>query len=193
MRIIIEREGAMSATGMLLADPNIIKTRVYRELSNIYRGSVRSFVEKIILRGMQGTDTGMSKASLIPLGRAVRGLVGNIRSNITATKNVHRRQPLYQSNSFPGMSKYKSIKHGIALGEDAYLLSFGDIRNPVFLFKFEIRVLQYYLKENGLDGSSAWNSLEIGRAAFLRHLEEHIKKMIARTDTERLFRFAEVG
>jgi hypothetical protein len=169
----------------LTARFDVLRKYLHREISTVWRKSVRSFIQAVVDR--IAVDSGMSLASLKPLAAEVR-FKSTLSAQLSGSGPRFRRRR-YDSSAFPGVSEFKSQAHGEALGQrgKAYELSFGDPRNPEFNFQFEIVVLQFYLHEHGLAKpvSHSWGSLEAGQEAFLQTWEIELKKVLSQTQWER--------
>jgi hypothetical protein len=117
-------------------------------------------------------DTGMSLASLIPLGRIVRALdvlgrsgTGKTRRGYTDIRGIYHPKQL------------KGAHHGERLGESAYQISYGNSKRPVFRFSFDIRVFQWLLHDV-IRGS--WGAIEAGRAAMSSSIQSRFKGILPR-------------
>ncbi len=159
-----------------------ITKKLHHELKQLWKGCIRAFITETI-KNMR-SDTGMSVASLMPLGRQVRHIVGVIEqaSNFKIdTFNVRTSKRKNYPNAYGPYSnqnnfEWKSPEAGIALGEDAGKIDYGTPENPVFNFKFTIPVLQWYLQETGQtrNFSPPWNSIDHGETAFYKFYHDHI-------------------
>ncbi len=154
-----------------------IKVTLHRELTRLWRGAGQAFIRKVALEGIVRVDTGMSRASLLPLSRAVR-LLTAVRASITADRASRGRRR--GTVSLGPNGKPRTISAGIRAGENAFTYETGTPSNPRFIFEFEIKVLQYLIREEGSDGLKAWNSILKGRRAFLAHIETHATDALLR-------------
>jgi hypothetical protein len=143
------------------------QTALHKELTKLWIGAGRAFIRTVALEGVVRVDTGMSRASLLPLSRAV-GLLTAVRASITADR-ARRRERGTGGKS----TKTKTIAAGIRAGQNAFDFDTGTPANPKLIFEFEIKVLQYLINEEGREGRAAWDSLIKGRAAFLRYFENN--------------------
>jgi hypothetical protein len=112
-------------------------------------------------------DTGMSKASLMPLAVEI-GWKEYIMSMMSSNGVKPAHQGLYgewaSNNDLP-----KSPASGVMLGRNAYDLSFGTPHSPELKFSFKIVVFQHFIHEsNVIPNSGNWQSLDAGKAAFLK-------------------------
>ncbi len=153
-----------------------IQRDLYQELFRLWVGAGRAFIRTVALEGVVKVDTGMSRASLLPLARAV-GLLTAVRRSITADRALRGRKgniPLGPDG------KKRTIAAGRRAGEDAFDFDVGTPQSPHFIFEFEIKVLQYLIREQGDDGRTAWDSIIKGRAAFLRHIDDNASDAVRR-------------
>lgn len=155
------------------------KKKMHANMTKLWREAIKEFVETVALRsaGLVHVDTGMSKASIIPLAKVVR-IAGLVRASIVP--NRYKKTPKYyhfESNTPSGL---KTISHGIELGEKVTKVDFGSPRDPVMTLEFSINVLQYFLNEEGVgnNNSVAWRSFEQGHAAFEKHITENMGSII---------------
>lgn len=154
-----------------------IKVALHRELTKLWKGAGQAFIRKVALEGVVKVDTGMSRASLLPLARAVR-LLTAVRASITAERASRGRKA--SSRPIGPDGKPRTIAAGIRAGNDAFEYSVGTPTNPKFIFEFEIKVLQYLIREEGADGVKAWNSILKGRRAFLNHINVYSTEAMRR-------------
>lgn len=153
-------------------DGEAIKKDLFKELEALWDGAIRAFLRAVALEGVVKVDSGMSRASLLPLARVVK-MFTEVRSSISTERNP-RPSPRPYYNASGRRDGLKSIAHGEELGKKAYKVLYGTPKNPKFVFDFEIVVFQYFLHENGVRNQQAWKSLEVGRIAFLSYLEENL-------------------
>jgi hypothetical protein len=148
-----------------------------KKITVIWKKSIRAFID--VLLGNMEVDTGMSYASLHPLGLQVN--MKTILSEAMRGKGprLSYTQPHGRFADNPGPGEFKSPVFGSWLGERAYTLEFGTQTNPVWKFNFKIVVLQHYLQELSLgrynSSNPMNNSLKNGREAFLETWETSIK------------------
>ena len=146
----------------------------HKKLKHLWDDSARAFLRAIALSDIIKVDTGMSKASLLPLARYLR-----MYTEVRGTISPKRGQ---QKGSFNSGGVWQpSIPRSIATGEASsapragYNLLYGSPKRMVFVFDFEIKVWQYLLHEQGLGKGAAWNTIEVGREAFQDHLTNNFK------------------
>lgn len=147
-----------------------INKRNYERLKRLWRDAIQVYLRAIALEGVIKVDTGMSKASLLPLARAVR-MLGEVRATISPQRPPTKGMTDISGTYHPNRSK--SVAEGERAGQGAFNISYGNPKRIVFHFSFETRVYQYFLHEIGAGGKSAWNSLEIGRAAMLEFIRQN--------------------
>jgi hypothetical protein len=149
--------------------------KLHENMTRLFRNATTAYVMAIV--PVIAVDTGMSRSSLVPLGRALR-IAGKIRSTI-----VPQRKIRYGTNDMNGTynpSGIKSAAEGERAGEDAFKLSYGTYKRPVMSFSFSINVYQYWLHENGYGGGSSWKTLEKGRDAMLEYIRSNSASHIPR-------------
>lgn len=143
--------------------PDIIqaKTKLVENLNKLWRGAIKAFVSTIVLNDIVKVDTGMARATLLPLARAVR-----MFTMVSKSIKPKRQRPGY------------SIAGGEAYGEDAYDIKFATKDKPILDFIFKVELTQYIIRELGLDynhDTPAWRSLEKGKIAFDNYIHENYK------------------
>ncbi len=155
---------------------NKVTKAMHGNLTKLWDGAVRAYLRAIALSDIMGIDTGMSKASLLPLARAVR-MYTEVRGSITDTKK--------KKGAFDITGKWDgSADRSIAAGEASsrrkagYNLLYGSPKRPVLKFEFEITVWQFLVNENGNGKVAAWDTLEVGRAAFLDFIEHEWRQYL---------------
>ena len=143
----------------------------HKKLSHLWDDCARAFLRAIVLSDVIKVDTGMSKASLLPLARYLR-MYTEVRNSISPKGNKKGAFDL-------AGSWHPDQIRGIALGETSsglragYNVLYGSPKRMVFVFDFEVRVWQYLIHEQGFGKGRAWNTIEKGRAAFQDHLENN--------------------
>lgn len=132
-------------------------------------------------------DTGMSQASLIPLGRFLRNL---------PTTVVKRSDPKqgYPKHEYPfGL---KSVSTGIASGEQsAGAFNFDHTTNE-YVFTFKVNVFHY--KINEVTGTyargSPWGTLIAGQEAYMKRLRsENLNKKLTQIFKDAIDTFSVVS
>jgi hypothetical protein len=133
------------------------------QLNTLWRNAIRAFVSRIVLDNIVKVDTGMARATLLPLARAVQMFQ-------VASRSIKAKR------SRPGYS----ISAGEALGKQAFDIKYATVKEPILSFIFRIELLHYILQEIGAgkNNSSAWRSLEKGQQAFDAYIKKHANKAI---------------
>jgi len=140
-----------------------------RKLSRFWKDSIQAFITAIIDADVIQIDSGMSKASLIPLARRVQ-LGQVVEASLTGIGNPRKGYTDAAGGYHPKTKKTKSL--GMTLGQEAYTIKYGTVSDMRFLFAFQIVIYQYVLHENGFQ-TKAWNSLPIGERAFIDFIESN--------------------
>lgn len=171
-------------TVLNITHPNWLK-KTEKGIEKLWKDAISEFVHKIINEDLIHVDSGMSRATILPLSRYVRGLYSVARASIQPKGGKRKKY-----DPPPGWNKegdLKSIAHGERLGKDAFTVEIGDRRNPFCSFEFHIEVYQYFLHEHGLGRghSVAWNSLPKAIGAFEDFIKQNWKKYIP--DVDELF------
>lgn len=165
----------LNTAGLYRPDMKAFTKALHTRMKRLWTGATQEFLRAIVEADVIQVDTGMSKASLLPLSRAVRMLT-TVRASInpkTAERKGYKDLPGFSSGDV------KSMEMGELLGQQAYVLDFGSIYKLNLKFRFEIAVYQYHLHENGLvRGSGPWNSLIIGQNAFIDYIDKNAAKAV---------------
>jgi hypothetical protein len=168
-----------SSQQLLIPDLKMFTKKLHTNLKRLWTDAIKEFVTEIAIRGAGRihVDTGMSKASIIPLAKIVR-ISGQVRASIVP--NSYKKIPPYYHFGSASPTGLKTIQAGISLGSETTMVDFGTKMDPSTKFEFGINVLQYYLHEEGIGRGSkgAWNTLEHGQAAFEKYLNEHKDEII---------------
>jgi hypothetical protein len=153
-----------------------VTTRVFAGLKRVWRESVGAFIEAAALA--MSVDSGMSVASLEPLGAKVR--LATLIREISRGKGPKRGHTTASGRFADNNGPFKSRALGRRLGEKAFTLEFGSRTNPQFTFSFTIVVLQHFLHENGLGKGSTmiWDSMKKGELAFIETFERRIPQVL---------------
>ena len=145
-----------------------IKKAVHNRLSRLWRDATKVFVNTLIesmYDNYAKVDTGMSKASVLPLAAQVRrksALAATIQGKGPKRFGGQNIGALYKP---PGLER--SIARGEELGRKAFILSFGDLNNPTFVLDFQIVVLQHQIHE------AHWDSLNKALEAMKRWIADN--------------------
>lgn len=161
----------------------VMKEWLFKNLQTAWRECARAFFEAAAQR--VSIDTGMSMASMLPLASKVRA-AKLLQERISSEKGDHKKN-FY---TFPGgvkTDRKKMPSKGEAAGRKAlssrkHDISFGTPSAPQLIFKFEVVVFQFQIREHGLDDNSPWAAIEAGRAAFLARWQEVLPKYIRSKD-----------
>jgi len=145
----------------------------HTRLRHIWDDCARAYLRAILLSDVIRVDTGMSKASLIPLGRALR-MTTEVKKGISSTaskKGSFTLDGVWQ----PDVPRTAARGEAAGARKAGYNLLYGGPKRMVFVFDFEIRVWQYLLYEQGRGKDSAWDTIGVGRAAFNDYFDAHFK------------------
>lgn len=158
---------------------DVFSKRLHSNMTRLWNDATKAFLDELVKNDLVKVDTGMSRASLIPLARAVRMLTvvrASINPKVASKKGAFDMSGHYDSNGV------RDIQHGIKLGEKAYKLNYGSERRPVFVFEFNIKVYQYWYNESFSNGTNSanWQSLEKGVAAFHDYIENNASLYVPR-------------
>ena len=147
----------------------------HRALVLLWKKAVRAYVRAAVSR--MRDDTGMSKASLIPLAREV-GLLTEISGSIR--RRVSSRRGAFDISGKWNRSAIRSVGAGLKSSKRkaGYDLQIGHPKRPVFEFEFEITVWQHLMRERGIGAGGRWNSIEAGRKAFLQTLNKDFNSFV---------------
>lgn len=152
-------------------NPDVFSKAIYRNTLKLWKECVREFV--FAAAEQIHVDTGMSKASLLPLSRTVNAIF-SIQSKRLFRKGYTDISGVWRPEGT------KSVRTGSRLGRRAFKLLFGSHRRPVLKFEFQIVIYQHLLHEFGLvsNTSGPWNSLIAGEKAFLNHFNKNFAKRL---------------
>jgi hypothetical protein len=157
------------------------------------REGIRAIAEEIVV------DTGMSKASLLPLAAKVR-LKAEISTQILGggkKKNTNENLSGIWASNNKSNNKYKSKAFGERLGRDAFEYQLGSTTGKDWKFSFDIPVFHYFLHENGIAPKGHfYNSLGRGAIAFKEAFDSKIVELLKPEDVAAFmvaeFKFNEV-
>lgn len=161
-----------------------VRQFVYAQLVDLWKDCVKAFINEAIK--YVHVDTGMSEASFYDLAT-------NVQLEAAVMANIMGKGPKPPHPSYTEISGrvHKGTNKSIALGQElggrkrAYDLLYGEVRRPVFAFRFNIMIYQYKLHEFGFGGGDAWESLEHGFAAFKACWRSGMRKHITGAKTLR--------
>jgi len=158
---------------LIKVNPTRFNKILFDEASRIFGEAALEFIRETAKH--VAVDTGMSLASLRAAGDSLG--VGDSGISITPKRGprpgfVPPELPYVKGST--DMSRYKSIKEGIAAGKDAAKIIAGSPSKPVFRFEFTIKVFQYLYWE------AIWQSTLYGQEAFERTLVEGSRQLFDR-------------
>jgi hypothetical protein len=107
---------------------------VFKALNDLWRDAVRAYLRAVTENEVIPVDSGMSRASLLPLARLVR-LGTEVDAGISAAGAQYKGEP-YTTGFGGRKSGFKSRAHGEELGKNAYELVFGSKDRPTLIFEF---------------------------------------------------------
>ena len=143
-----------------------IDKKMYKDLVRIWDKAIAAYAQEASRH--IGVETGMSLYSIHALAQEVRTL-----SKINFfSRRLRGKQPYQYDLSGRKTTQLKNYNAGIKAGRGAYKILRGSIKRPVFHFKFEIKVFQWLVNEEGRSGQAAWNALAAGQAAFEAYIEK---------------------
>ncbi|MCK4500445.1 hypothetical protein KAU11_08100 [Candidatus Babeliales bacterium] len=118
-------------------------------------------------------DTGMSKASLLPLARYLR-MYTEVSQGISFSKE---RKGSFTPDGVwqPNINRTAALGQRLGAKKAGYNMLYGGPKRMVFQFDFEIRVWQYLIYEQGFGQDAAWDTIGTGRAAFNAYFDKHFK------------------
>lgn len=140
---------------------DVFSKKLHANMTRLWNDATKAFITEV-LKDVH-IDTGMSRSSIAPLGRAVRMLteVRAFSPQRVSRKGYTDMEGVYHSDV------NRSANLGEKLGEKAFRLNYGSPARPVFRFVFNIRVYQYALHE------PQWQTLERGQEAFIAYLKSN--------------------
>ena len=156
-----------------------IKKWIYKQLVKLFRDAIKEFL--FVLSDNIVQDTGMSFYSVLPAATAVRYKT-QLLADMAGKGPKRQAHKYYKSSSFGGTLPFKSRAAGYKLGSrpSAYNIDYGSVENLKFLFEFQIMVLQFYLRNYGIDNveSPAWHAFEKATIALHRFWTENFDKYV---------------
>lgn len=153
---------------------------MFNEMVRLWKGAIDAFVDELINGGKIHLDTGMSRASVIPLAREFR--LGKL-----AAATIHgRRGPRIGYTDISGTWHKRGMKSpetGERLGRKpkGYTVSVGTPGRLNFNFRFRIMVYQWAYYE------AEWGALTAARSAFINYVNKN-KKEALRSSLRKLFK-----
>jgi len=156
-------------------DETRVYKAIYRDLKRYWKEACQIFIETIATH--IHVDTGMSLGSVLPVAEELRMKTRFLQAmrGFGPSKSGHKKAygPFADNNGLR-----KSYASGVKLGQRAYELKYGTHGDPGFVFTFLIKVLQYYLHENGLATGGSWNTMFEGEKAMEAFLESKIEEYL---------------
>lgn len=165
----VPRAGRLGRTAGQSA--NQYRAIMRRRLRNLFKKSIKAAIEAMAER--VAVDTGMARATLIPIGRLVRALI-----SITPLRPYRIGYSTVSNESLTSRKNYpnrlKNIPAGIALGEadlrgtekTTYSEGKGN-EDTVLYFRYMNSLYHYVLNDqHGSNNYEPWRSYQAGRAAF---------------------------
>ena len=155
---------------------DVFTQKLHTNMKQLWEGATRAFIEEMLKEDTMLVDTGMSRASLLPLSRKVRMLTV-ARASVGGDGDKKGAMMLEDKKWHPDLTRGPAL--GEKLGEKAFTLNFGSKDRPVFKFEFHIVVYQHWFHENFGNGGSLkptsrnMHSLAKGEAAFLDYIKQN--------------------
>jgi len=137
-----------------------------KNMDKLWRIAIREFL--IAASTHVHVDTGMSRASFLPLAAKVRA-----SSLIMIDPKRGPRKGLDTFTAYHP-TRYKSIAEGRKAGEKSFNIRFGTPTAPYWEFRFDIAVFHWSLHE------PAWQALDAGGIAFMAALQREKENIIPR-------------
>jgi hypothetical protein len=169
--------GKNKVSGKMFVKPARISdeflNEVYAFIQDLWRKSLIVFVNETA--ALIKIETGMSRASLIPLSK----YLGNNPALIVRSDKVRRDLHDMSGRAVGG---WRDKAEGIAAGEAAFMVDYGSPSSPKLSFTFDINVWQWHLRENGyaMKQGSGWHSLEIGVQKMQKYMDTEYESFISR-------------
>ena len=153
-------------------DISAFQTEMIKGMTRLWDDSIAEFVREVAFALAPHIDTGMSIASLAPLGARVK-----LRSQIMAaasagSKGTKSGGRFLGASGTAGRGFTKSISMGERLGENAFSIKYPTLGNYTLDFEFHIVVLQHFLHEsysNGASNSLNLKTIDKGRVALRKY------------------------
>lgn len=154
-------------------DPNRrekVTKAVHEQLKRLLRDSIKEYIRAVAPHVR--VDTGMSKASLLPLARMLRmhtEIKSTIKPKAASRKGSFTIDGVWQPDvprTLAAGEASSAFKHG-------FNILYGSNKRPVFRFEYKITVWQFLINENGMGKSEAWQALSYGEIAMERYIKEH--------------------
>lgn len=141
----------------------------HTKLSHLWDESARAFLRAIVLSDVIRVDTGMSKASLLPLARYLR-MYTEVKGTIHPKNDEQKGSFTIDGVWQPAVNRSAAAGEASSRLRAGYNILYGSSKRMVFVFEFEVRVWQYLIHEQGLGKGAAWDTIQTGRDAFNDYL-----------------------
>ena len=157
---------------------DVFTQKLHTNMKQLWEGATRAFIEEMLKSDTMLVDTGMSRASLLPLSRKVRMLTV-ARASIGGNGDKKGAMELTPTGGEWNPNLTRGPALGEKLGDRAFTLNFGTKDKPVFKFEFRIVIYQHWYHENFGNGgtlkpnSRNMRSLEKGEAAFVDYIKQN--------------------
>jgi hypothetical protein len=149
---------------------DVFTQKLHKNMIQLWKDATRAFIAETIKH--IHVDTGMSRTSLVPLGRLVK-MVTVIRAFQPKRKPGKAGGITDMDGGYTPGPPWRGPAAGEAAGDvPGFRLNFGSPARPVFVFEFNIRVYQYALHED------QWQSISRGQQAFLDYLKENAQNYV---------------
>lgn len=159
---------------------DVFTQKLHDKMTKLWNDATRAFLEEMLKEDTMLIDTGMSRASLLPIARKVRMLT------VARAKINPRSAPKKGAMVLDGASSHwdKSLTQGPELGEklgeSAFTLNYGTTKRPVFKFEFRIVVYQHWAHETfgNVPNSYGKESVAKGQEAFLEYIKQNAQSAV---------------
>ena len=138
----------------------------YNVMVEIWMGAISAFTDALINNDWIHVDTGMSKASVLPLAEKLR-MGGILRAQINSKHGPRLGYTDLSGNYHPNV--WKSIAQGKQYGKQAAYYTVGTKTNPRFYFRFKIMIYQWQFHE-GPDAVVKWNAINQAKEVFMQYI-----------------------
>lgn len=166
MTASVRRSGSFSIKRLESSYGKIKVTKTMHEgLEKLWKDSAKAFLRAVLENQAftNHTDTGMSRASLIPLARKIR-LATKVMEGASIKHSSRKGAFDIDGNWHP--DAIRDMAAGIAAGEEAFTLTTGTHKRMLFRFRFSIEVFQYLMNEHGMWNTTAFQTIAAGEEAF---------------------------
>ena len=159
---------------------DVFTKKLHDDMTRLWNDATKAFLEEMLKQDTILVDTGMSRASLMPLARKVRMLTV-ARAQISPRRSPQKGATILEGDRGvwkPNLERGPDL--GQKLGEKAFTINYGSTKRPVFRFEFRIVVYQHWLHEKfgRSPRSIGKESLEKGEAAFIDYLKTNARSYV---------------